>query len=534
MHRSVRLRAWQKEALDQLDRSSRGDFLTVATPGAGKTTFALTAAVRDLTATRGRRLVVVAPTQHLKVQWAAAAASFGVHLDHSWASRHGRLPPDMHGVVVTYQQVAANPGPLRSVANRCFAIFDEIHHAGEDRAWGDALRIAFDPAARRLSLSGTPFRSDTQAIPFVRYDDDEAEPDFSYGYGEALRDGGVVRPVFFPRVNGEMEWTAPDGTRHAHTFDDPLDATRSGQRLRTALSLDGEWLPDVLERAHCQLLEVRRSHPAAGGLVIAMDQEHARGIARILLARCGVEATVATSEDPDASARIQRFAEGTAPWIVAVRMVSEGVDIPRLRVGVYATNTTTELFFRQAVGRLVRWTRGVRGQRAYLFIPDDPRLRTWAVGIAEQRRHNLKRRERDEQEQPQAPVTAAGEEEQLSLFAAISAVATEAPAMPENEHFDDEAAESADDEDLTIALATPPLPDGEQVGEVTVPRRELKERLRAWNADRAKTLVQVTGRTHAQVNRELNQMAGVRRISEATVRQLETRLAHADRWLRRL
>ena len=51
----------------------------------------------------------------------------------------------------------------------------------------------------------------------------------------------------------------------------------------------------------------------------------------------------------------RRFADGDAPWIVAVRMVSEGVDIPRLRVGVYATNTVTELFFRQAVGRLVRW-----------------------------------------------------------------------------------------------------------------------------------------------------------------------------------
>jgi superfamily II DNA or RNA helicase len=534
MQRSVRLRPWQKEALDRLDRSGSRDFLTVATPGAGKTTFALTAAVRDLASSPSRRLVVVAPTQHLKVQWAAAAAIFGVHLDHAWTARDGRLPPDMHGVVVTYQQVAANPAPLRAVASHCFAVFDEIHHAGEDRAWGDALRIAFDPAGRRLSLSGTPFRSDTQAIPFVRYDDDEAEADYSYGYGEALQDGAVVRPVFFPRINGEMEWTAPDGTRHAHTFDDPLDAVRAGQRLRTALSLEGEWLPDVLERADRQLRDVRRTHPGAGGLVIAMDQEHARGIARVLRERCGVEPVVATSEDPDASARIKRFAESATPWIVAVRMVSEGVDIPRLRVGVYATNTTTELFFRQAVGRLVRWTRGVRGQRAYLFIPDDARLRSWAGSIAEQRRHSLRRREREEQERDERPATVSGDDEQLSLFAAISAVATGDPLLPDDEDAFDEAADATDDEELTIALAAPSLPGGEAHGAGTIPRRELKERLRAWNADRAKTLAQVTGRTHAQVNRELNRMAGVRRISEATVDQLETRLAHADRWLRRL
>ncbi|MGF2075702.1 hypothetical protein, partial [Enterococcus casseliflavus] len=86
----------------------------------------------------------------------------------------------------------------------------EVHHAGEEQAWGESLRLAFEGAARRLSLSGTPFRSDTRAIPFVRYEADEAVPDFEYGYGDALRDGRVVRPVYFPRMGGQMEWSAPD------------------------------------------------------------------------------------------------------------------------------------------------------------------------------------------------------------------------------------------------------------------------------------------------------------------------------------
>ena len=112
--------------------------------------------------------------------------------------------------------------------------------------------------------------------------------------------------------------------------------------------------------------------------------------------RLGVDPVVVTSDDPTASARIARFAAGTDPWLVAVRMVSEGVDIPRLAVGVYATTTTTELFFRQAVGRFVRWRRGGRRQQAFLYIPDDPRLRARAFQIADERRHSLRRDERDD------------------------------------------------------------------------------------------------------------------------------------------
>ncbi len=209
------------------------------------------------------------------------------------------------------------------------------------------------------------------------YDDfGEARSDYEYGYGEALSDGGVVRPVYFPRIDGHMEWVGPDGSEYSCSFDDALDAARSGQRLRTALSLTGEWLPAVLDQAHEQLTAIRASQPHAGGLIIAIDHEHAKGIVDLMRRRHGVTPTLVLSDDPTASARIEHFAEGSMPWIVAVRMVSEGVDIPRLRVGVFATNTATELFFRQAAGRLVRWTRGMRHQKAFFFIPDDPRLRT--------------------------------------------------------------------------------------------------------------------------------------------------------------
>jgi superfamily II DNA or RNA helicase len=539
--RSVRLRPWQHAALARFSASPHPDFLAVATPGAGKTTFAL-AALRLALAQRPGRVVVVAPTAHLKVQWAAAAAQLGLHLDPAWTPADGPMPPDMHGVVTSYQQVALSADAIRAQAAGAHVVLDEVHHAGEEQAWGDALRHAFGPTYRRLALSGTPFRSDTRAIPFVRYVADEAVPDFEYGYGDALRDGRVVRPVYFPRTGGEMEWSAPDGSVHQATFEDALANQLANQRLRTALSIEGDWLPSVLREAAARLETVRRHQADVGGLVIAMDQDHARGIAQLLRSEIGAPAAVVTSDDPDASARIAAFAAGRDPWLVAVRMVSEGVDIPRLRVGVYATTVTTDLFFRQAVGRFVRWVPGIRDQRAWLFIPDDPRLRIRAAEIAEQRRHSLRRAVRPgEEDDPEAARRAEAAElasgEQLSLFAALSAVAVgdastgEAWSEPLPADWDEIA-------DATIELELgppPPLaapPAGLALDGPT--RRAVKDRLRLANAEAAKDIARWSGLSYAAVNLELNRSSGIRRVTEATEAELVARLQAARRWQWRL
>jgi superfamily II DNA or RNA helicase len=578
MARSVTLRPWQKRALDAFLASERPDFLAVATPGAGKTTFALTAMRLELARSGWRRLFVVAPTQHLKAQWANAAANFDLHLERDWSASQGTLPADLDGAVFTYQQVASSAEAISELTRDGLVILDELHHAAEERAWGDGLQAAFGQAARRLGLSGTPFRSDTSAIPFVRYRLEEAESDFDYGYQDALVDGGVVRPVFFPRVNGHMEWSAPDGTLYDATFDDPMTRALANQRLRTALSLEGEWLPAVLAEANRVLMGIRsRSQPDAGGLVIAMDMAHARGIARMLRDRMGAGAVVATSDDADASERIARFAASAHPWIVAVRMVSEGVDIPRLRVGVFATNTTTELFFRQAVGRLVRWQPIRSGrQKAFLFIPDDIRLRTFAQQVAEHRRHSLRKPIEDGEGEPQEAdptvLDALVEPEQLSLFAALSAVPHE---IERTSIFDDETDDDAGDgiggpisgsqapgdeaagswarERATAEVADPALvldlapisrPGAAQHGHAGLdgfgrpgpsgdailtelagltPTRA-RARLRDLNAAVVAQLALVGGQTHAQVNAELNRRVGIRRVTEATVAQLQQRV----------
>ncbi len=567
MQRTVRLRAWQKAAIDKLDAHEYPDFLAVATPGAGKTTFALMAALRSLRAERGQRLIVVAPTAHLKTQWADAASRFGLQLDPFWSASNGALPGDMHGIVTTYQQVSTSAAALAKLSGGAFVILDEVHHAGDERAWGDSVRTAFAPAKRRLALSGTPFRSDTRAIPFVRYTIEEAVADFEYGYGDALRDGGVVRPCYFPRINGYMEWTAPDGTFNAASFDDTLDRTGSSQRLRTALSAEGEWMPTVLSQAHQRLLLLREKVPNAGGLVIAADQEHARAIAEVMRIRLRVTPTLALSDDPNASDRIAHFAAGDQPWIVAVRMVSEGVDIPRLTIGVFATTTTTELFFRQAVGRLVRWTRGQRGQKAYFFVPDDMRLRTYAYQIAESRRHSLRKRSEDAfgepiderfDDSPKDPLPAEMKEmadEQLSLFSALSAVVTDLASSVGvfDDGYEGDVDAGLDDQGdplslhevdglhldgLTIDLAELVVPLGGGAAStgpnVGLASYQQKESLRIKNADAARSLVQLTGLTHREVNAKLNRDSSIRKINEATMAQLQARLRAAEAWLKQL
>jgi hypothetical protein len=242
-------------------------------------------------------------------------------------------------------------------------------------------------------------------------------------------------------------------------------------------------------------------------------------------------------------------------------MVSEGVDIPRLRVGVFATTTSTELFFRQAVGRFVRWQMGRPSQKAYVYIPDDPRLRTHAFEIAEARRHVLRPPGSDDDgdefqvdgglDDQTHPDDAA---EQLTLFAVVSATATDITvhtvteegvryeplfdvtdlAPPRYDH-EVEIAEPPFVADPLLSIELPDVPTAAGLvpsGSLSVAER--KDDLRTRNAHVAKRLVDLTGWNHAKVQGEMNRLAGVSRVATATTDQLERRLRYAESWLRRL
>ncbi|MEA2293475.1 MAG: hypothetical protein QOE86_1114, partial [Solirubrobacteraceae bacterium] len=369
------LRKWQTAALGVLDAHGGEAFLASATPAAGKTTFGLHVAHRMLSAGAVARAVVVAPTTHICRQWAADAARYGIDLEPNRPNGEGPEPRDRHGITVTYQTIAAGPKVhrARTLAVPTLLIADEPHHMGEQAAWGQTMVSAFGAAPLKLLLSGTPFRSDNTAIPWVTYDDDGvSRADFTYSYTQALFDR-VCRPVTFCTYDGDMEWMSDGRRRHAD-FSVLLPAAESARRLRTALDPDGDWVTQVLRDADRRLAQLRATdHPRAGGLVIAADKEHADRLASRLEALTGQRPPVVTSDDPGASKRIAAFGASSEPWLVSVLMVSEGVDIPRLRVGVYATAARTELFFRQVVGRFIRRTPGRGKQMSWLFLPSDPK-----------------------------------------------------------------------------------------------------------------------------------------------------------------
>lgn len=388
------LRAWQRAALSRYLTAAPQDFLAVATPGAGKTAFALRVAAELLAQRTVHAVTVVTPTEHLKYQWAGAAVEAGLAIDADFRNGVGATSRDYHGVAVTYAQVAAHPGlhRARTQARRTLVILDEIHHAGHAKSWGDGIREAFTPALRRLSLTGTPFRSDDTPIPFVAYESDGAgvlrsTADYCYGYAQALADG-VVRPVMFLAYSGQARWRTSAGEEYSARLGEPLSAEHTARAWRTALDPQGEWIPTVLTAADTRLAQLRAGGlPDAAGLVIATDHPAARAYAGILRRITGRQPVLVLSDDPSASSRIAAFAGSTEPWLVAVRMVSEGVDVPRLAVGVYATSAATPLYFAQAVGRFVRARQP--GETATVFLPSVPVLLQLASELERQRDHVL-------------------------------------------------------------------------------------------------------------------------------------------------
>lgn len=398
------LRAWQRRALTKYLTQRPVDFLATATPGAGKTVFGLRIAAELLSDRTIEQVTIVAPTEHLKHQWATAAAAAGIAIDSNFRNSTGATSSDFRGVAMTYAQVAAHPTlhRVRTENRKTLVILDEIHHTGDAKSWGDAVREAFTPAVRRLALTGTPFRSDDSPIPFVEYEPDtepagdggtgtaglmRSKADHSYGYADALADG-VVRPVVFLAYSGEASWRTSAGEEFSARLGEPLTPEQTARAWRTALDPAGEWIPSVLHAADVRLNQLRAGGiPDAGGLVIATDQETARAYAKILHRMTGDEPVVVLSDDPKATKRIGEFAESGDRWMVAVRMVSEGVDVPRLAVGVYATSSSTPLFFAQAIGRFVRSRRP--GETASVFLPSVPVLLELASQLEAQRDHVL-------------------------------------------------------------------------------------------------------------------------------------------------
>jgi len=468
-------------------------------------------------------------------------------------------------MAVTYAQVAVRASLHREITEsaRTLVILDEVHHGGDALSWGDAIREAFGPATRRLSLTGTPFRSDTAPIPFVTYAPDDhgirtSLTDYSYGYGRALADG-VVRPVIFMAYAGKMRWRTKMGDEMEARLGEPDTQDVTAQAWRTALDATGDWMPSVLRAADRRLTEVRNSIPDAGGLVIATDQQAARDYAVLLKDITGETPTVVLSDEKASSGRIQTFAAGDRRWMVAVRMVSEGVDVPRLAVGVYATSASTPLYFAQAVGRFVRARR--RGETASIFLPSVPSLLSLATLLELERDHALDRSTEsdvllDDELLQKENRSEATSDELAELADEFTWEAIESDANFDKVLFDGDefgfAAATGSDEELDF-IGLPGILEPDQVRELLTQRQRRQARktsVRPASADvpaplyrnlkEQRTLLnslvgmraKLSNEPHGLIHAELRRVCGGPPVAQATVTQLQARIDYLRRGMR--
>ena len=508
------LRAWQRLALERLAGWREGPFLISAAPGAGKTRPALELAKRLLAQRAVSRIAVLCPTTPLTRQWASAAAALGVQLAPDAAGP--RPPRDFAGVAVTYARVASDPrGWAQKVTPDTLVILDEAHHLGEDLAWGTGFQQAFAAAPRRLLLSGTPFRSDATPIPGVRYDAERlAIPDVSYTYAEAVADG-ICRPVTFVTFDGTLSWRSGDDVIES-SFETVLTAREASRRYRTAISTElPDGLPRILREADAKLRALRAAgHRDAGALAVAADATHARRIAKLLTEATGRAPVVVLHTEARASQKLAAFRDSREPWIVAVNMVSEGVDIPRLRVGVYATAAKTPLIFRQIVGRFVRTIPGRPPEPSWLYLPAEPVLCAHASEIE----HELRRALRDPELRGGSRGAARAARERALDAGRVR------PAERRVRAADDAVRPGADGRrDATaITSSSTPLPAPEAPPPAAFERRA---DLRAERSRLVADLHRRDGRSHREINAWLNRAVGVDRVESATIPQLERSIA---------
>jgi superfamily II DNA or RNA helicase len=545
----VDLRGWQADALEKFLRSTH-DFLCVATPGAGKTRFALAAAERLLERGTVSRVIVVAPTAHMRKQWKDAAhETFGIQLDAGFENGDAAIASDYDGIAVTYQSVNSQPLLFRTLATQrpTLVILDEIHHGGDEKSWGVALTEAFGAATRRLLLSGTPDRTDGSPVPFVRYDEDRKfVADVSYDYGKALADRqGVVRLISFPTFDGDTRW------RDANQVESKLrlslvDEASRANAMRSALLPDGPWIASVLAAANEELTRQREVMYDAGGLVVASDQWKATQYAKTLERICGEPVALAITDKPDASDVISEFAKGRSRWIVAVAMVSEGVDIPRLVVGVYATNKATPLFFRQVAGRFVRTRNSEDETCAALFIPSVEPL----VGYASEIERTIPRALKEAEEKADRDSKGGSGTLDLELVVPLQpSEAVHVGTILSGEAFVD--AELRKAEQMALLAGLPPSVTPAQVARllrvagagrtvatatVDIPQPDLQEQKRLIRKDlqkRVAYLARISGKPYGHIGNDLNRKFG-NTVPTADLKGLRDRLEQVERWIANL
>jgi superfamily II DNA or RNA helicase len=369
-------REWQSRFFERWDNRTSGDpFMLIAVPGAGKTMAALHVAREWVMANQHRRrLFIVGSTRNIIDQWQADGAKFGLNIQ---VDSFTGCREDYHGHAMTYQLVTMRANPLQHWCSHydAMVILDEVHHCGDEQAFGEAVKEAFCKAEEKLLLSGTPWKSNGVEIPFVKYNGDGyAVGDYIYGVTEALRDDVVCR-LAFEFHKGSVTNQTTGEVQHINENEVDEAAERSLSRL---LSVSDSYVRELISASHRTLVECRKRNPDAAALAVCIDQAHAERMQKLIREVTGCKVEVIVSDDERATTTVSKFRNGHSEWLVSVGMISEGTDIPRLKVLCWMTNKVTQLLFRQICGRVSRRIAGRKDRNAYVFLPEDHRLVAFA------------------------------------------------------------------------------------------------------------------------------------------------------------
>ena len=376
----VELRDWQEQGLlAAVAKFKSGEkvFGAGVSVGGGKTFFgsAIAAGLKE----KGMidNAVVVSPGETIQTGWADDMSKiFDINIRSGEGNGNLQfgIPPSEFGYSTTYQSVGAQPTLHRSLAMtrgiagracRTLLILDEAHHIGVDSGgnpttWAKSIIDAFGDVSYILVLTGTPGRTDGSRIPFLEYRDGEAVLDVAFAYGEAVN-GRIVRRCVFNPVEATGKVEIDDGVTITSSTGDTANKARTAVE-KAALNYDyvkssngeiGAGANHIIDAAMAELEGVKIKHQRAAALAVCDNISHAEYISACLRAR-GVRHVVVTGDDSKAADIIREFKESDVPWIVAVQMVAEGVNIKRLRVCAYLTRRSTPLALEQIMGRVVR------------------------------------------------------------------------------------------------------------------------------------------------------------------------------------
>lgn len=377
-------RGWQADMLNTWRASATPVFAISVAPGAGKTL-----ASGFVAKEAGQLVVVVVPSRAIRAGFIDEYAKLGLQLEpfRGTGVRHG-----FHGVVVTYQALGdpdTTAALIETVTGRgsFFLVADEIHHAGDATIWGTALDEVLNAASGALLMSGTPYREDKRTIVGVEYDsDNRGSFDFVHSYEDALADGHVI-PVRFPLQGGSVAYEIDGVEQIVSTVGWGELKTGQRRRLLTRLfSPKSRYLSSVISSANAELDAIRATRmPHAAGILFTYEQQDARATATLIESLTGHKAEIVVSDDDTSHERLEEFkagGSGAARWLVTCKMVSEGVDVRRLRVAVWATLIRkSRLFFTQLVGRVQRAVKGVHDDYATVYLPDIGELSTFALSM---------------------------------------------------------------------------------------------------------------------------------------------------------